>query len=207
MKEKSSHRLLPVRDAFAGFATPPVFHATLIISHYARLLTVFIPLSSLSGLINIDFGLGTKLSAALRSSIKATVRNEVDVQIKGQFTANLRANLAALVTKRCPKNEAACIKLQAHNIVKDAIKLTTKSSVKISDKVAASLSTKIKTAIDIQVKKFSVNLWLIKINVTGDVDVSNSVIVRFKGAADLCAKACLDISAKEVSKIKGFCKV
>ncbi|KAG0057131.1 hypothetical protein BGZ83_001565 [Gryganskiella cystojenkinii] len=160
----------------------------------------------ITGLINIDFGLGTKLSTALRSSIKVAVRNEVDLQVKSQFTANLRVQLAALINKRCPNHEAACIKLQAHNIVKDAVKLTTKSSIKISDKVSASLSTKIKSAIDIQVKKFSIDLLLIKISVTGDVDVSNSVVLRFKGAADLCAKACLDISAKEVSKIKAICK-
>ncbi|KAG0353923.1 hypothetical protein BC939DRAFT_495233 [Gamsiella multidivaricata] len=159
----------------------------------------------ITGLINVDFGLGTKLSTALRSSIKKTVKAEVDAEIKSQFSLNLRANLAAIVTKRCPNNDAACIKLQAKNIVKDAIKLTTKASAKISDKIAAKLALKIKAAIDIEVKKFSINLWLVKINVTGDVDVSNSVVVRFKAAAGLCAQACADVSVKEVSQIKTIC--
>ncbi|KAG0036884.1 hypothetical protein BGZ82_003507 [Podila clonocystis] len=159
----------------------------------------------ISGLINVDFGLGTRLSTALRSSIKGAVRGEVDLEIKTQFTTNLRANLAAIVTKRCPKQDAACIRAQSKNIVKDAIKLTTKASAKISDKISMSLATKIRTAIDIQIKKFSINLWLIKINVTGDVDVSNTVIFRFKAAAGLCAKACADISLKQVSDIRALC--
>ncbi|KAF9924889.1 hypothetical protein FBU30_005232 [Linnemannia zychae] len=159
----------------------------------------------ISGLVNIDFGLGSKLSAALQSSIKAAIKAEVDASIKAEFTANLRANLAAIITKRCPKHDAACIKLQAKNIVKDAVKLTTKASAKISAKLAAKLNVKVKAAIDAQIKKFSVNLLLIKINVTGDVKVSESVIIRFKSAVDLCAKACADISVKEVSKIKTIC--
>lgn len=168
----------------------------------------FFPLSSrrvLSGLINVDFGLGTRLSTALRSSIKGAVRGEVDLEIKTQFTTNLRANLAAIVTKRCPKHDGACIRVQSKNIVKDAIKLTTKASAKISDKISTSLATKIRTAIDIQIKKFSINLWLIKIYVTGDVDVSNTVIFRFKAAAGLCAKACADISLKQVADIRTIC--
>ncbi|KAF9093666.1 hypothetical protein BGX29_004902 [Mortierella sp. GBA35] len=156
----------------------------------------------ISGLINIDFGLGTKLSAALRSSIKGAVRTEVDLETKTQFSANLRTNLAAIITKRCPKHDAACIKLQAKNIVKDAVKLTTKASVKISDKISANLATRVRAAIEIQVKRFSINLWLIKINVTGDVAVSNSVALRFKSAATLVAQACADVSAKLVSQIK-----
>ncbi|KAF9924890.1 hypothetical protein FBU30_005233 [Linnemannia zychae] len=158
----------------------------------------------ISGLINIDFGLGTRLSAALRSSIKAAVRTEVDVETKAQFSANLRSNLAVIITKRCPKHDAACIKLQAKNIVKDAVKLTTKASAKISEKISANLASKVRAAIEIQIKKFSVNLWLIKINVTGDVAVSNSVALRFKGAVGLVASACTDISAKLVSQIKAI---
>lgn len=159
----------------------------------------------LSGLINVDFGLGTRLSTALRSSIKGAVRGEVDLEIKIQFTTNLRANLAAIVTKRCPKHNAACIRAQSKNIVKDAIKLTTKASAKISNKISTSLATKIRTAIDIQIKKFSINLWLIQIQVTGDVDVSNTVIFRFKATAGLCAKACADISLKQVADIRAIC--
>lgn len=159
----------------------------------------------LSGLINVDFGLGTRLSTALRSSIKGTVRGEVDLKIKTQFTTNLRTNLAAIVTKRCPKHDAACIRAQSKNIVKDAIKLTTKASANISDKISTSLASKIRTTIDIQIKKFSINLWLIKIYVTGDVDVSNTVIFRFKAAAGLCAKACADISLKQVADIRAIC--
>ncbi|KAF8929769.1 hypothetical protein BGZ58_008688 [Dissophora ornata] len=159
----------------------------------------------ITGLINIDFGLGTKLSAALQSSIKTTIKAEVDAQIKAQFSTNLRVNLAAIITKRCPNHDAACIKLQAKNIVKDAVKLTTKASAKIADQISSKLNVKIKSAIDIQVKKFSVNLWLIKINVTGDVDVSNTVIFRFKEAAGFCASACTDISVKEASQIKTIC--
>ncbi|KAF8985034.1 hypothetical protein BGZ46_006166 [Entomortierella lignicola] len=159
----------------------------------------------ISGLIDVDFGLGTKLSAALRSSVKAAVRKEVNAQIKAQFTADLRANMAAIITKRCPKHDAACIKLESKFIVKDAIKLTTKASVKISANISAKLNAKIKSAIEIEVKKFSINLLLLKINVTGDVDVSESISLRFKAAAGLCAKACADISAKEVSKIKAVC--
>jgi len=67
------------------------------------------------------------------------------------------------------------------------------------------LNVKVKAAVDAQVKKFSVNLFLIKINVTGDVKVSESVIIHFKAAVGLCAKACVDISVKEASKIKAIC--
>ncbi|KAG0308332.1 hypothetical protein BGZ98_008314 [Dissophora globulifera] len=185
-------------------------HAKIVVKAYADVCTdanLSTDISTdlhiqITGLINVDFGIGSKLSTALHSSIKATVKTEVDAQIKAEFSANLRGNLATLVTKRCPHRDTACIKLQSKNIVKDAVKLTTKASVTITDKIAAKLNVKIKNAIDIQVKKFSVNLFFIKMNVTGDVDVSNNVILRFKSAASLCAKACADISAKEVSKIK-----
>ncbi|KAF9093665.1 hypothetical protein BGX23_003058 [Mortierella sp. AD031] len=156
------------------------------------------------GIIDVDFGLRSKLSAALQTSIKAAVKAEVDAEIKAQFTANLRTNLAAIITKRCPTHDAACIKVQAKNIVKDAVKLTTKASVKISAKLAAKLNVKIKAAIDAQIKKFSINLIFVKISVTGDVNVSKSVVFRFKAAVDVCAKVCADISAKEVSKIKAI---
>ncbi|GJJ77604.1 hypothetical protein EMPS_09963 [Entomortierella parvispora] len=159
----------------------------------------------ITGLVNFDFGLGAKLSAALQSSIKASVKAEVDAEIKAQFTANLKANIAAIITKRCPKKDAASIKLQAKNIVSDAIKLTTKASVQISAEIKAKLAAKIKACIDLEVKKFSVNLLLVKINVTGDVKVSESIGLKFQAAAGLCAKACADISAKEVSKIKAIC--
>ncbi|KAG0324622.1 hypothetical protein BGZ99_001627 [Dissophora globulifera] len=161
----------------------------------------------ITGLINVDFGLGTKLSAALQTSIKTTVKAEVDAEIKAEFTANLKANIGAAIIKRCPNKDAKCIKAQAKNIVSDATKLTVKAAGKISANVQAKLSAKIKAAIDLQVKKFSVNLFLIKINVTGDVNVSDKVSLKFKAVADMCAKACLDIQAKEVSKIKAICSV
>ncbi|KAF9127652.1 hypothetical protein BGX30_014707 [Mortierella sp. GBA39] len=188
-------------------------HSTIVLKAYADSCTdtnIHAAISSnlrvqVTGLVNIDFGLGSRLSTALQTSIKASIKTEVDATIKAQFTANLRANLAAAITKRCPAHDAACIKLQAKNIVKDAVKITTKASVKISDKLAAKLNLKIKSAVEAQIKKFSVNLFLVKISVTGDVKVSESIIVHFKAAIDLCAQACIDISAKEVSKIKTIC--
>ncbi|KAG0035872.1 hypothetical protein BGZ82_005005 [Podila clonocystis] len=159
----------------------------------------------ISGLINVDFGLGTKLSAALSTSIKAAVKAEVDAEIKSEFTANLKVNIGAIIIKQCPKKDAACIKLQAKKIVQEAVKLTTKASAKISTQIAAKIQAKVKAAIDIQVKKFSINLILVKINVTGGVDVSNSVGIKFKAAAGLVVKACADIVAKQASKIRAIC--
>ncbi|KAF9959626.1 hypothetical protein BGZ72_009206 [Mortierella alpina] len=159
----------------------------------------------ISGLIKFNFGLGTRLSSVLRSSIKTAVRNEIDFELKTHFQANLRANLAAIINKRCPKHDAACIKLQSKNIVKDAVKFTTKATAKVSKQVDAKLEAKIRTAIDIEVRKFSIDLWLVKINVTGDLDISHDVSLRFKGAAGISAKACADISAKQVSQIRTIC--
>ncbi|KAG0265600.1 hypothetical protein BG011_004391 [Mortierella polycephala] len=159
----------------------------------------------ISGLVNIDFGLGTKLSSALHASIKAAVKAEVNAQIKTEFSANLKANLSAIIVKVCPKKDAACIKLQAKKIVKEAAKLTVKASANISAKVQAKLQAKIKAAVDLQIKKFSVNLLLIKLNVTGDVNVSKQVGIKFKATADVCAKACASIEAKEVIQIRAIC--
>ncbi|CAO3574112.1 unnamed protein product [Mortierella alpina] len=159
----------------------------------------------ISGLIKFNFGLGTKLSSVLRSSIKTAVKNEVDLELKTHFQANLRANLAAIINKRCPQHDAACIKLQSKNIVKDAVKFTAKATVKVSQQVDAKLQARIKAAIDLEVRRFSVDLWLVKINVTGDLDISQDVSLRFKGAAGISAKACADISAKEVSQIRAIC--
>ncbi|KAG0347475.1 hypothetical protein BGZ54_004908 [Gamsiella multidivaricata] len=159
----------------------------------------------ISGLVSIDFGLGTKLSAALQSSIKAAVKAEVDAEIKSEFTANLKANLGAIIIKQCPKKDAACIKLQSKKIVSEAAKLTVKASGNIAVKIQAKLAAKVKAAVDLQVKKFSVNLLLIKVNVTGDVDVSAALSIKFKAAVDMCVKACADIQAKEVIKIKTIC--
>ncbi|KAF9427743.1 hypothetical protein BGZ94_004252 [Podila epigama] len=159
----------------------------------------------ISGLINVDFGLGTKLSAALSSSVKAAVKAEVDAEVKAEFTANLKANIQAIIVKQCPKKDAACIKLQAKKIVQEAVKLTTKAAAKISTKIEAKLQAKVKAAIDLQVKKFSVNLFLVKINVTGGVDVSKSVGIKFKAAASLVVKACADFVAKQASKIRVIC--
>ncbi|KAF9351327.1 hypothetical protein BGX26_010649 [Mortierella sp. AD094] len=158
-----------------------------------------------TGLINADFGLAGKLTAALKTSIKAAIKAEVDAEIKAQFTANLKANIAAIIVKRCPNKDAASIRLQSKFIVSEAAKLTVKASAQISAKVQASLNAKIKAAIDLQVKNFSINLLLIKISVSGDVDVSSSLSLRFKAAAGLCAKACADIQAKEVIQVKAIC--
>ncbi|KAF9959066.1 hypothetical protein BGZ70_008987, partial [Mortierella alpina] len=125
--------------------------------------------------------------------------NEIDFELKTHFQANLRANLAAIINKRCPKHDAACIKLQSKNIVKDAVKFTAKATAKVSKQVDAKLEARIRAAIDLEVRKFSVDLWLIKINVTGDLDISHDVSLRFKGAAGISAKACADISVKEAS--------
>ncbi|KAI1320790.1 hypothetical protein EDD11_009747 [Mortierella claussenii] len=159
----------------------------------------------ISGLINVDFGLGTKLSAALHASIKAAVKAEVDAEVKAEFTANLKANIGAIIVKVCPNKDAACIKVQAKKIVSEAAKLTVKASASIQAKIQARLAAKIKAAVDLQVKKFSVNLLLVKIKVTGDVNVSAKVALKFKAAVDICAKACLDIQAKEAIKIKAIC--
>ncbi|KAF9995714.1 hypothetical protein BGZ80_007903 [Entomortierella chlamydospora] len=159
----------------------------------------------ITGLINVDFGLGSKLSAALHSSIKANVKAEVDAQIKAEFTKNLKANIAAIIVKKCPNKDAASIRLQSKYIVSEAAKLTVKASAKISAKIQANLAAKVKAAIDLQVKKFSVNLLLVKINVTGDVKVCSSLSTKFKAAVELCTKACADIQAKEVSKVKAIC--
>ncbi|KAF9337294.1 hypothetical protein BG006_005505 [Podila minutissima] len=159
----------------------------------------------ISGLINVDFGLGTRLSAALSTSIKAAVKAEVDAEIESEFTANLKVNIGAIIIKQCPKKDAACIKLQAKKIVQEAVKLTTKASVKIAAQITAKIQAKVKAAIDIQVKKFSINLILVKINVTGGVDVSNSIGIKFKAAAGLVVKACADIVAKQASKIRAIC--
>ncbi|KAF9574618.1 hypothetical protein EC968_006033 [Mortierella alpina] len=159
----------------------------------------------ISGLIKFNFGLGTKLSSVLRSSIKTAVKKEIDFELESHFQANLRTNLAAIIHKRCPKHDAACIKLQAKSIVKEAVKFTTKATVKVSSQVEAKLEARIRTAIDIAIKKFSIDLWLIKINVTGDLEISRDVNLKFKRAAGISAKACADISAKQVSQIRAIC--
>ncbi|KAF9909606.1 hypothetical protein EC991_008262 [Linnemannia zychae] len=160
-----------------------------------------------SGLINADFGLGTKLSGALKASVKAAVKAEVDAEVKAEFTASLKANIGNIITKVCPAHDAACIKAQAKKIVSEAAKLTVKASAKIQAKIQASLSAKIQAAVDLQVKKFSVNLLLIKINVTGQVKVAESVAAKFKAAAGICASAATQIQAKEVVAIKAICSV
>ncbi|KAG0054375.1 hypothetical protein BGZ83_011384 [Gryganskiella cystojenkinii] len=190
-------------------------HASLVAKAYADVCTDADISSAIktginvqiTGLINFDFGLAAKLSAALQTSIKASVKAEIDAEIKSQFTANLNANIAAIITKRCPNHDAGCIKVQAKNIVSDAIKLTTKASAKISANIQANLKAKVKAAVDLQVKKFSVNLWLVKISVTGGVDVSESISLKFKAAVGLIAKACADLTVKETSKIKAICSV
>ncbi|KAF9897332.1 hypothetical protein BX616_005776 [Lobosporangium transversale] len=159
----------------------------------------------ISGLLDVDFGLGTKLSAALQSSIKAAIKAEVDAEIKSEFTANLKANIAAIIVKRCPNKDAACIKIQAKAIVSEAAKLTVKASAKIAVKVQAKLAAKIKAAIDLQIKKLSINLLLLKIKVTGDVNVSANVAHKFKAAVDLCTKACADIQVKQAIKVRSIC--
>ncbi|KAF8976271.1 hypothetical protein BGZ46_008406 [Entomortierella lignicola] len=159
----------------------------------------------ITGLINVDFGLSAKLSAALKTSIKAAVSGEVDAEIKAEFTDSLKANIEGIITKKCPNKDAASISLQSKYIVSEAAKLTVKASAKITAKIQARLAAKVKAAVDLQVKKFSVNLLLIKINVSGDVDVSSSLSLRFKAAAGLCAQACADIQAKESIKIKAIC--
>ncbi|KAF9972994.1 hypothetical protein BGZ73_003793 [Actinomortierella ambigua] len=158
-----------------------------------------------SGLVNIDFGVGSRLSAAIQESIKAAVKAEVDADIKAEFTKNLRANIEAIIVKRCPKKDNLCIRTQAKTIVKDAANLTVKASAKIAAKIQAKLAARVKAAVDVQLKKFQINLLLIKINVTGDVAVSKSIGIKFKVAASVVAKACAEISAKLIAQIRAVC--
>ncbi|KAF9961536.1 hypothetical protein BGZ65_010554 [Modicella reniformis] len=159
----------------------------------------------LFGIIDADFGFASKVSTALSSSIKATVKAQVEAEITTQFTSTLRPNLASIMKKRCPDQGASCIKLQAKNIVNDATKRTTKGTSMIANKIAAKLAVNIKRDIDLEVEKFSIDLWFIKITVSGDLDVSNSVLLRFKGAAGISAKKTVEITAKEVSMIRTIC--
>ncbi|KAF8928317.1 hypothetical protein BGZ58_009740 [Dissophora ornata] len=158
-----------------------------------------------TGLISVDFGLATKLSGALKTSIKAAVQGEVSADTKSEFTSTLKVDIGNIITKRCPKQDAACIKIQAKNIASDCSKFTVKAAGKINDKIQANMSAKIQSAIDLQVKNFTINLLLVKITVSGDVDVSNKISGKFKAAAGLCAAACVDIQAKEASQIKTIC--
>ncbi|KAG0269254.1 hypothetical protein DFQ27_004316 [Actinomortierella ambigua] len=158
-----------------------------------------------SGFVNIDFGIGSRLSAAVQESIKAAVKAEVDADIKAEFTKNLRANVHAIIIKRCPKKDNVCIRAQAKNIVKDAANLTVKASAKISASIQAKLAARIKTALDIQLKKFQFNLIVVKVNITGDVAVSKSIGFKFKVAASAVAKACATISAKLIAQIRAVC--
>ncbi|KAG0226249.1 hypothetical protein BGW42_003808 [Actinomortierella wolfii] len=159
----------------------------------------------ISGLINVDFGVGSRLSAAIQESIKAAVKAEVDAEVKAEFTKNLKANIQAIIVKRCSKKDNACIRAQAKNIVKDAANLTVKASAKIAAKIEAKLAAKIKAAVDVQLKKFQINLLIVKIKVTGDVAVSSSISAKFKVAASVVAKACADISVKLIAQIRAIC--
>ncbi|KAG0197417.1 hypothetical protein BGX28_009098 [Mortierella sp. GBA30] len=159
----------------------------------------------ISGLINVDFGLGSRLSAALHSSIKAAVKAEVDAEVKAQFTSNLHVNVAKFIGEICPNKDAKCIKKNADKIVAMAIDLSVKASAKIAAEIRTNLAAKVKAAVDLQVKKFSVNLWLIKVNVTGAVDVSSEISTKFKAAAGIVVKACASIKAKLVAQVKALC--
>jgi len=158
-----------------------------------------------TGLVNVDVGLAAKLSAGLHASIKAAIKAEVKAAIKGEVDAHFKANIAAIIAKRCPNKDAASIRLQAKFIVSEAAKLTVKTSAKISAKIQAKIQLKVKAAIDAKIKA-SINLIILKIQVTGDADISKSLALKFKAVAGICAKACLDITVKEVAQIKKICK-
>ncbi|KAF9582838.1 hypothetical protein BGW38_010697 [Lunasporangiospora selenospora] len=157
------------------------------------------------GLFDFDFGIGSRLTTAVSASIKAAVKAEVDAEIKAEFTASLKANIAAIITKRCPKKDNACIRTQSKTIVSEAIKLTTKASAKISAKISAKLDARIKAAVEVQLKKFQLNLLIVRISIKGDIEVSKSIVIKFKATAGLIVKACASIQAKLVSQIKTIC--
>ncbi|KAF9355691.1 hypothetical protein BGX34_010302 [Mortierella sp. NVP85] len=180
-----------VVNAYANVLTSSEFK-TVIASHL-KVTT--------SGAFNVDFGFGTKVSTALRRSIE----EQVNVEVEAGFTSNLRSNLEAIITEHCPSRDASCIHLRAEDIVKSTTEQTARASFVISESLEAHLAETIRHAVDVQVEKLSINLGFVRIVVTGDADVSHSVIVRFQVAASASANECESVSKKEVEEIRAIC--
>ncbi|KAF9557783.1 hypothetical protein EC968_007430 [Mortierella alpina] len=157
-----------------------------------------------SGLVNVDIGLGAKVASKLHASIKAAVKAEVDLEVKTQFTANLKANIGKTILNICPKKDSKCIHKNASLIVSAAIDLTLKATAKIDASIRANLAAKIKACIDVQLKNLNINLLLVKIQVTGDAKISASLYAKFKLAVKVVAKVCADVKASLIAQIKAL---
>ncbi|KAG0221984.1 hypothetical protein B0O80DRAFT_451977 [Mortierella sp. GBAus27b] len=157
----------------------------------------------ITGAVKIDIGFVAKVTGSIHHMVATAVSASIDDGIKAEFTSKLRANFRTMITRRCKGRDASCLSIQAKNIVQDAAKETSRASGAISARLRANLSAKIKREIDIETGK--INLWFVKIQVTGDVDVSQSVLVRLDTAVGASVQKVTDLARKEVVRIQAIC--
>ncbi|KAG0222694.1 hypothetical protein B0O80DRAFT_451654 [Mortierella sp. GBAus27b] len=155
--------------------------------------------------VKLTSAMRTKVNAKVKASVKATIQAEIEAVLKAEFNAKLEAEIKNIITKKCDKKDAACIKTNVKFIVKESIKVCGKLSLSASKKLRANLDTKIKVAVEAAIKELEVKILFISLEVQGGASVSTTICTKFKAVVDLCAKAYLGVEVKLNSQIKTIC--
>ncbi|KAF9351326.1 hypothetical protein BGX26_010648 [Mortierella sp. AD094] len=146
------------------------------------------------------------LIAAMKTALQAAVKTEVDADVQNGFIVNLNPNIAAVIVKKCPKKDAACIRQQSGSIVSDVITLTTKASTQINAQIQANLNAQIQNVFYIQIRRFAMRSHATSVAVPGEPALFSTLSSKLKAAPGMVTKACAAIKAKEVSQIKTIAK-
>ncbi|KAF9959627.1 hypothetical protein BGZ72_009207 [Mortierella alpina] len=149
--------------------------------------------------------LNSKQSAELGSAVQDKLKQRVNTELEANFLSRRERGYTQAVTKSCGDRSDKCIKKRASGIVKDAIGFTFHSVNEVSTKVLHRVNDDINDAIKAYGSKlFSLNLWVIKFQVKGDVTLVEQDVADLLFAAPKRVKSqCNKISKQERDALQG----
>ncbi|KAF9284124.1 hypothetical protein BGZ68_004906 [Mortierella alpina] len=148
--------------------------------------------------------LSSKQSAELGVAVQEKIKQRVDSELEANFLSRRQDGYSQAVTKACSNPADKCVRKNAKAIVGDAIGFTLHSVREVSTKVIHRVNDDINDAIKAYGSKlFSLNLWVIKFQVKGDVTlVEEDISDLLHKAPELVKSQCGRIRNREISAIK-----
>ncbi|KAF9935185.1 hypothetical protein BGZ75_010064 [Mortierella antarctica] len=156
------------------------------------------------GLWTSKHSLSTKQSAELGSAVQDKIKQRVDSELEANYLSRREHGYTQAVTKSCKNRDDKCIGKEATKIVNNAIGFTVHSVNEVSTKVLHRVNDDINDAIKAYGSKlFSLNLWVVKFQVKGDVSlVEEDISNLLQKAPNHVKSQCRHIRTREIDAIK-----
>ncbi|KAF9957125.1 hypothetical protein BGZ70_009619 [Mortierella alpina] len=156
------------------------------------------------GLWTSKHTLSTKQSAELGSAVQEKIKERIDTELKDNYLSGREREYTEEVLKSCPNRADNCVRMNACNIVSNAIESTVHYMTDVKNKVVHRVNNDIQDAIKAYGSKlFSLNLWVIKFQVKGDVKlIEHDIDVLLNAAPRRVKSLCKKNRKTEINAIK-----